>query len=297
MYRFSGVASDDASTRAPAFAPPPTRPSAKGYGETPAGKPSPEFRTASTDQYSVVWWDPHILALDADAGYGLRRDDLIVKDGKPADVAARLAEYRAWQAARRAAQAAGRTPSLHVRTATAAAVDREFDHPGAPEVRVVAISRSTERPFGARFGALVHATLATVPLDASESTIAAVAAAQGRILPSPDTQQYADEEVYAACEVVTAVLRDRLFDRVRVADRSGQCERELPIMWTSPDGTLIEGTIDLAFEDAGGLTVVDFKTDRELSTDLERYERQLRMYCMALATARGKPATGILMRI
>jgi ATP-dependent helicase/nuclease subunit A len=68
-------------------------------------------------------------------------------------------------------------------------------------------------------------------------------------------------------------------------------------MWTSPHGTLIEGTIDLAFEDAGGLTVVDFKTDRELSTDLERYERQLRMYCMALATARGKPATGILMRI
>jgi ATP-dependent helicase/nuclease subunit A len=266
----------------------------------PGPEASPRLRQGSGGQaehYSVVWWDPHVLALDADSGHGLRRDDLIVKDGKPADVAARLAEYRAWQDASNAARSAGRTPSLRIRTATTAAADRAFDHPGAPEIRVVAISRSTERPFGPRFGALVHATLATVPLDASESTIAAVAAAQGRILPSPDTQQYADEEVYAACEVVTSVLRDRLFDRVRMAERSGQCERELPIMWTSPDGTLIEGTIDLAFEDAGALTVVDFKTDRELSTDLERYQRQLSMYCMALSTARGKPATGILMRI
>ena len=91
-----------------------------------------------------------MLALDADPGYGLRRDDLIAKDGKPADVAARLAEYRAWQTARAAAQAAGRTPSLRVRTATAAAVDRAFDRPDPPEIRVVAVSRSTDRPFGPR---------------------------------------------------------------------------------------------------------------------------------------------------
>jgi len=288
MYKFGLSAGDESEVVS--REPPSSEPRASAFAKATADKPSP-------GSYSVVWWDPHVLALDADSGYGLRRDDLIVKDGKPADVAARLAEYRAWQEASNAARSAGRTPSLRIRTATTAAADRAFDHPGAPEIHVVAISRSTERPFGPRFGALVHATLATVPLDASESTIAAVAAAQGRILPSPDTQQYADEEVYAACEVVTSVLRDRLFDRVRMAERSGQCERELPIMWTSPDGTLIEGTIDLAFEDAGALTVVDFKTDRELSTDLERYQRQLSMYCMALSTARGKPATGILMRI
>jgi ATP-dependent exoDNAse (exonuclease V) beta subunit len=279
MYAFSGA------EPSPAFAKP------------SAGTPSPESRAPSTDTYSVVWWDPHVLALDVDPGYGLRRDDLITKDGKPEEVAARLAEFREWQTTRATALVQGRVPSLRVRIATAAAVDDSFIPPNTPEIRLVAISRSTERPFGPRFGALVHATLATVPLDANEATIAAVAAAQGRILPSPDKQQYADEEVYAASEVVTLVLRDRLFDRIRIAEKAGQCERELPIMWTSPDGTLIEGTIDLAFEDAGSVTVIDFKTDRELSTDLERYKRQLGMYCLALSGARGKPANGILLRI
>jgi ATP-dependent exoDNAse (exonuclease V) beta subunit len=276
MYQFSGVATDDDGPPASTKAPP--------------GKPS-------TGTYSVVWWDPHVLALDVDPGYGLRRDDLISKDGKPEEVAARLADFRRWQIARATALTQGRMPSLRVRIATAAAGDRSFDPPNMPEIRLVAISRSTERPFGPRFGALVHATLATVPLDANEATIAAVAAAQGRILPSPDKQQYADEEVYAASEVVTLVLRDRLFDRIRIAEKAGQCERELPIIWTSPDGTLIEGTIDLAFEDAGSVTVIDFKTDRELSTDLDRYKRQLGMYCLALSTARGKLSKGILLRI
>ena len=95
--------------------------------------------------------------------------------------------------------------------------------------------------------------------------------AQARILPTGGRDPYADEEVYAAVEVVTSLLRDPLFDRVREAERAGRCDRELPIVWKAPDGTLIEGTIDLAFEDLAGLTVVDFKTDRELATDLERY--------------------------
>ena len=60
---------------------------------------------------------------------------------------------------------------------------------------------------------------------------------------------------------------------------------------------MIEGTIDLAFEDLTGLTVVDFKTDRELATDLERYRRQLTVYCQALGTLRNTTARGILARI
>jgi ATP-dependent exoDNAse (exonuclease V) beta subunit len=143
----------------------------------------------------------------------------------------------------------------------------------------------------------VHATLATVPLDAGEQVITAVAHAQGRILPTAGREPYADEEVYAAAEVVTSLLKDPLFDRVREAERAGRCERELPIVWKAPDGTLIEGTIDLAFEDVSGLTVVDFKTDRELATDLERYTRQLTVYCQALGTLRGTIARGILARV
>ena len=143
----------------------------------------------------------------------------------------------------------------------------------------------------------MHATLATVPLDASEGVIASVAQAQGRILPTADREPYAEEEVYAAVEVVSSLLRDPLFDRVRQAEREGRCDRELPIIWKAPDGTLIEGTIDLAFEDVTGLTVIDFKTDRELSTDLDRYRRQLTVYCQALGTIRHTTARGILARV
>ena len=58
--------------------------------------------------YRVVWWDPHALALDAGTSFGLRRDDLIAKDGDAAGSAQRLAAYRAWESARAAAIAGGR---------------------------------------------------------------------------------------------------------------------------------------------------------------------------------------------
>ena len=264
--------------------------------------PNAERRAPSADMYSVVWWDPHILALDADSGYGLRRDDLISKDGDPAKVAERLALYEQWRTGRDEAAAKARVPSLRVRTATSVALDRAFDpalegERAAPEIDVIDFSRSPERPFGPRFGSLVHATLATVPLDASERVIRTVAHAQGRILPPAGHERYTEEEEYAAVEVVTSLLKDPLFDRVRQADRAGRCDRELPIVWKAPDGTLIEGTIDLAFEDLSGLTVVDFKTDRELATDLDRYRRQLTVYCQALGTLRNTTARGILARV
>ena len=217
-------------------------------------------------------------------------------------MAARLAEYQRWRTERDEAVARARVPTLRVRTATSVAVERAVDPSStnvakAPEIEVIDFSRTAERPFGPRFGTLVHATLATVPLDASEPVIAAVADAQARILPTGGRDPYADEEVYAAVEVVTSLLRDPLFDRVREAERAGRCDRELPIVWKAPDGTLIEGTIDLAFEDLAGLTVVDFKTDRELATDLERYTRQLTVYCQALGTLRNTTARGILARV
>jgi hypothetical protein len=248
--------------------------------------------------YSVVWWDPHVLALQRDAGYGLRRDDLIVKDGDPDKVATRLSEYDAWRVERDQVIARARVQSRRIRTATAVALDKSFDQrTGEPEIEVLDLARSADRPFGPRFGSLVHATLATVPLDAGERVIASVAQVQGRILPKAGKDPYADEEVSAAVEVVTSVLGSPLFDRVRNADRAGKCERELPIVWKAPDGSLIEGTIDLAFDDGADLIVVDFKTDRELAADLERYKRQLGVYCQALGTIRKRRTVGILARV
>ncbi len=263
--------------------------------------PTPKSQVPSPEsEYSVVWWDPHVLSLDADSGYGLRRDDLIAKDGDRAQVAARLAAYEQWRTGRDEAVARARVPSLKVRTATSVALDQTFEGimpmPDI-EIEVIDLSRGGERPFGPSFGRLVHATLAIVPLDASGKVILAVAGAQARILPTAGRDPYAEEELNATVEVVSWLLRSPLFDRVRAAERGGRCERELPITWSAPDGTLVEGIIDLAFEDAAGLTVIDFKTDRELSTDVARYRRQLSVYCQALRTLRKVTPIGILARV
>ena len=248
--------------------------------------------------YDVCWWDPHALALDAGSPLGLRRDDLIAKDGDAAAVAARLDAYRAWENGRASAIARGGARSITMTTATQLAANRDqplVDALDGAEVEVVNLSRLGARPHGARFGTLVHATLATVALDASEATIRRVAETQGRILLG--FGDGVEEETYAAAEVVMAVLRHELFDRVRAADLAGRCERELPIIWQAPDGVLVEGTIDLVFEEGGVAWVLDFKTDKELKADLDRYRRQLAIYCGALTALRGVRARGILMRV
>jgi hypothetical protein len=252
---------------------------------------NPERRTPNADTYSVVWWDPHILTLGTGSLFGLRRDDLIAKDGDPAGVASRLAAYHAWRNERDSIVSAAKTPSLSVRIVSDVAGHRSTLDAEDVDIEFVDLSRMDGRPFGPRFGTLVHATLATIPLDADEDVVRAVARTQSRILLA------ADEEAYAAAEVVCAALRHELFDRARAADRAGKCFRELPILWCAADGALVEGTIDLVFTDGKGITVIDFKTGRELDADVERYKRQLAIYCRAVESLRGGKAHGVLMKV
>ena len=90
-------------------------------------------------------------------------------------------------------------------------------------------------------------------------------------------------EVAAAAEAVTGVLAHPLFARVRAASAAGRCARECPLLWRAPDGLIVEGTVDVVFEEDDALTVVDFKTDREPSDLKDQYERQLTLYCRAFA--------------
>src|SRR5688572_4999297 len=68
--------------------------------------------------YTVVWWDPRELEGSPDDARGVRREDLIAKDARPADIAADRARYDLWREQRQQAQAAGATPSLLIATAT-----------------------------------------------------------------------------------------------------------------------------------------------------------------------------------
>jgi ATP-dependent exoDNAse (exonuclease V) beta subunit len=111
---------------------------------------------------------------------------------------------------------------------------------------------------------------------------------QGRILGATP------EEVVAADSVVRAVLANPLMDRVRASPR---LRRETPITWTQKDGTLIEGVLDLAFDEDAGTTVVDFKTDHELSAGEARYRAQVQKYVDAVAVATGRTARGVLFKV
>jgi ATP-dependent exoDNAse (exonuclease V) beta subunit len=73
--------------------------------------------------------------------------------------------------------------------------------------------------------------------------------------------------------------------------------RETPIIARLEDGTLVEGVVDLAFTEAAGWTVVDFKTDREFEDASDRYVRQVCLYVDAVAAATHSPARGVLLVI
>jgi ATP-dependent exoDNAse (exonuclease V) beta subunit len=244
-------------------------------------------------RYGVAWWDPRALALDVQRVYGLRREDLIQDPGRPTVEADRKL-YDGWLAARRAALERGMRPSLRVRAVTEWARGTPDDNETAALARGVVLVNAAPgiaRPSGPRFGTLVHAVLATVPLDATPAQIAEGVSLQARILGAPP------EEAEAATALVAAALAHPLMARARDAWRAGQSRRETPVASREPDGSLMEGTLDLAFEDADGWTVVDFKTDAEIAGELGRYRHQVALYASVLAKATGRYVQAVLMQL
>ncbi len=147
-------------------------------------------------------------------------------------------------------------------------------------------------PGGTRFGDLVHALLAAVPFDADRSAVEDLSAVHGRIVLATE------EEIAAASAAVDRVLTHPVMQRARAADARGVCRREAPVTCAVGQGDLVEGVVDLAFEEHGEWTVVDYKTDREIAAiGVERYERQVALYAHAIAEATGKPARGVLVRL
>jgi ATP-dependent exoDNAse (exonuclease V) beta subunit len=239
----------------------------------------------------VVWWDPRALTLDVQPQFGIRRQDLI-EDPGPDVLEADRRSYQDWQRARAVALERGAQPSFAVQTVTEWA-RRSAEVAGAPEPEVTVIDAGSgvARPTGPRFGTLVHAVLATVALDAGRDAIAEVAALQARILGAPD------EETEAAADLVEAALAHPILVRARDASGQGRCRREAPITAVESDGSILEGVLDLAFEEDDGWTVVDFKIQAELSGPLSRYRRQVGAYAAVVARVTGSPATAVLLRL
>ena len=160
-----------------------------------------------------------------------------------------------------------------------------------PPVEIVQLPRAANRPSGRRFGALVHAVFASVPLDGDARAIQSLATIHGRILGA------VPEEIAGAAEAVRAALAHAIFADARQAAQKGRCRREAPVAWRDPDGLLVEGVVDLAFEHDELWTVIDFKTDEEFRENELVYRRQVGMYAAAIRAANGARVSALLMRV
>ena len=274
----------------------------------PTDSVAPGLHHPRAGSHTVVWWDPHVLALHKEPGGGVRYRQILQADEPAARVTAEASEraHAAWQARRAEALVAGAMPSVVVQTVTAAACAAVLASLGTPRsdaplgsgllevaLEVVAHHR-TGRPRGKRFGTLVHAILATVDLRGDAGHVHAVGLNHARLVGAPP------EERDAAIVAVRAALAHPLLVRAAAAEARGALRREVPVVIQRANG-LIEGVVDLAFSEptaqAGGVawTVIDFKTDTELDHRRAIYEAQVREYASAISAATKSPATPVLL--
>ncbi len=242
----------------------------------------PGLHQSQIGGHEVVWWDPALLPAAAVQIGGLR-DDSSLRDG-PAAAGALEANER-WHAARALRLENGKKQTLEL-----AWVDEPGGSerpPTPPETLVTDVARA-HRPRGRRFGALVHAALAHVPLLANATELERTVTAQAKSMGS------AEEERQAAIDAVAAVLRHPLWVR---ATSSASVHREVPLIVMLDEGRIAERRAYLAFREGDGWVVVDFKTDFELDENRPRYELQLAVYAKAIAAATGLPAKTLLLSV
>ena len=255
------------------------------------------------EEYGVVWWEPGPgggLELGKSTSFGdKKREDLIVKDVPRSVIADGRTQYDRWRLARQDARDGGKIPSLTLSTVREWTADPLHPIPADVDPQSVSIVEVTpqrhkiaDRAGGAAFGVVVHAVLAQAPFDAGRPVLDDLAGREAHIL------GLSELEAAAAADAAERILAHDILNRARAAAARGLCRRESPVVCTLDDGTLIEGFVDLAFEESGKWIVVDFKTDREIGADgIERYRRQVAFYASAIQKATGQPAQGMLVRI
>jgi ATP-dependent exoDNAse (exonuclease V) beta subunit len=143
-----------------------------------------------------------------------------------------------------------------------------------PAAEIAPARAAGERGDARRIGALVHAALATVDLARPEDVPAVVHALGAR-------QAASAAVVERATRLVTRALASPVLARAR---RAAWVGREVPVM-AEVDGVLVDGRVDLVFEEADGLVTVEIKTD----ADPDAGAAQANLYAGALGRALGRP--------
>jgi len=230
----------------------------------------------------VVWWDPAILPPSHEEYFSDRQTEILGED--EAAEARGEADHAAWQERRTTRLESGAKPSIELTVASEATQAP----PGVEiELHVEQTARHPDRPAGKRFGALVHAALRDIALDASREQIAATVQLHTRLLGAEDDE--AEEAAFA----VYHALHHPLLVRARAAAR---VHREYPVV-VKQNGVVVEGVIDLAFAELDRWVVVDFKTDAELAGLADKYRAQLAWYALALQKTKQLPVQCYLLAV
>ncbi|HSR68975.1 MAG TPA: UvrD-helicase domain-containing protein [Acidobacteriota bacterium] len=245
----------------------------------------PGLHKGEAGEQPVVWWDPRALDLGKDVDFGVRQATVLAKDGQGKASRQGLDRYRQWQQRRSRAIKDGAQPLHQVFTASEVEDAPEDSFEIAVEVLKAG---QKQRPSGKRFGTLVHTVLRDVELQAGESAVERLVRLHGRVLGAQE------EEMRAAVRSVLTALGHDLMKAARASERRF---RELPVSFRDSRGRLLEGTIDLLFQEEGAWTVVDFKTDAEFKELSDRYRAQMGWYLQAVSRLTGQPVRGFLLGI
>jgi ATP-dependent exoDNAse (exonuclease V) beta subunit len=238
----------------------------------------------------------------------LRQQQILQKDTDGTTAGASEAAYAEWRRKREAVLNRASNCSISVNTITALArgepglaapptesAGTESDGAAAQlDVHIEFVARDAiERPTGRRFGALVHAVLAAIDLDPEREAISKFTELTGRMIGATPN------EVAASIVAVSTALEHPILRRAARSAQDGLLRRETPVLLRRRDGSLAEGTVDLAFceatSDGAQWTVLDFKTDREFAPAAAHYVHQVRLYSEAISASTGLACTGVLL--
>jgi ATP-dependent exoDNAse (exonuclease V) beta subunit len=244
---------------------------------------TPGLHRPQAGEHRVVWWAPSVLELSVLENVGLKQQRLLSIDESGERSESGIRTHALWQAERASVRRDAAVPSIRVVTRRSK--------------RRVAVDGPTCRSSAS---------------TARRSVRAAGASARSCTRRSPSsTSRRAGRRERGRRDRRPAHRRDARRDR-RGGRRGGRRARasaapprgrgrprrtETPLALGLDDGTLVEGVVDVAFEEPDGWTVVDFKTDVELEGRRDEYARQVSLYARALAAATGKPARPVLLQV
>lgn len=113
-----------------------------------------------------------------------------------------------------------------------------------------------------------------------------------KILEKDRLERFFSGEIAERIRKSPLLMREK---KITVGIKAGELYPDLPEN-VRDEIVVIEGYVDCAFEENGGIVIVDYKTDRKVTLQelRERYRTQLKMYEKALGECTGRKITGTL---